>query len=97
MKAHHGAWEAGILHRDISVDNIMRVVDQEREKDVVIQGILNDWDLSKRRKYLTALATQYGRSVSIFVMGLGFSLKRDLIGYVGIYVGPLSSIPLQAE
>ena len=29
--AHKGAWDAGILHRDISANNIMRVVDQDAE------------------------------------------------------------------
>ena len=63
--AHKGAWKAGILHRDISVNNIMRVVDQEAENDNVVKGILSDWDLAKYEHQRSKEATQDCRSVSL--------------------------------
>ncbi|KAI0082891.1 hypothetical protein BDY19DRAFT_876769, partial [Irpex rosettiformis] len=54
LEAHYDGWrKARILHRDISVSNIMRVVDQSLENDdFVVHGILNDWDLSKHKNEL---------------------------------------------
>ncbi|KAI0693723.1 hypothetical protein BC835DRAFT_1415742 [Cytidiella melzeri] len=63
LRGHEEAWtKAGILHRDISVDNIMRVVHQDDEEDLVMEGILNDWDLCKRKSELEQEARQHGRS-----------------------------------
>ncbi|KAI0685725.1 hypothetical protein BC835DRAFT_1309836 [Cytidiella melzeri] len=63
LQGHKDAWtKAGILHRDISVGNIMRVVDQADEKDLAVTGILNDWDLCKYKDELERPATQHNRS-----------------------------------
>ncbi|KAI0690797.1 hypothetical protein BC835DRAFT_1521480 [Cytidiella melzeri] len=57
--AHEEAWlKAEILHCDISTNNIMRVVDQDDEKDENVEGILNDWDLCKFKSDLGEQATQ---------------------------------------
>ena len=42
----------------------MFVVDQEKETTTEIYGILNDWDLCKRKRDLAKEHTQSGRSVS---------------------------------
>ncbi|KAI0069341.1 hypothetical protein K474DRAFT_1561329, partial [Panus rudis PR-1116 ss-1] len=40
---HHWVWkEAGVLHRDISINNIMF----RRTSDGSVSGVLCDWDLS---------------------------------------------------
>ena len=54
-----------LLHRDISPENIMQVVNQEDDVDNSIYGILNDWDLCKPKDKLNDEATQHGRSVSL--------------------------------
>jgi hypothetical protein len=38
---HHRAYEKGVLHRDVSVNNLMF-----RQKDNKTSGVMNDWDLS---------------------------------------------------
>ncbi|KAI0091424.1 hypothetical protein BDY19DRAFT_1046438 [Irpex rosettiformis] len=64
LRAHENAWDVGILHRDISANNIMRVIDQDVEDDnlVPVKGILNDWDLARHKDDLGNDATQVGRS-----------------------------------
>ncbi|KAI0079389.1 hypothetical protein K474DRAFT_651483 [Panus rudis PR-1116 ss-1] len=43
VRAHHWVWkEAGVLHRDISINNIMF----RRTPDDSVAGVLCDWDLS---------------------------------------------------
>ncbi|KAF8270304.1 hypothetical protein EI94DRAFT_1439202, partial [Lactarius quietus] len=42
----HPAYKAGVLHRDISVGNIM-IIDNENEREDLRGGMLIDWDLSK--------------------------------------------------
>ncbi|KAI0090940.1 hypothetical protein BDY19DRAFT_886069 [Irpex rosettiformis] len=60
--AHRGAWlDAGILHRDISVNNIMFVLEDGAD-DTDVRAILNDWDLAKPAKELGSGATQARRS-----------------------------------
>ena len=60
---HHGAWViARILHRDVSVGNIM--IDVESPEDEPL-GFLNDWDLCKFAEDLNQPPSQpAGRSVS---------------------------------
>lgn len=43
ITAHQAAYNAGVLHRDISLGNIMIVDDEEDIKG----GMLIDWDLCK--------------------------------------------------
>ncbi|KAI0690799.1 hypothetical protein BC835DRAFT_1521481 [Cytidiella melzeri] len=63
LLAHEKAWtEAEILHRDISTNNIMCLVNQDDENDAEPKGILNDWDLCKYKSDLKEQATQYSRS-----------------------------------
>ncbi|KAI0685723.1 hypothetical protein BC835DRAFT_495574 [Cytidiella melzeri] len=62
LQGHEEAWtKAGVLHRDISVDNVMLVVDQDDKEDANVRGILNDWDLCKYKDELEPPATQYTR------------------------------------
>jgi hypothetical protein len=63
---HKNAWvRAELLHRDVSPENIMKVVDQDVDEDDSIYGILNDWDLCKRKNMLNVEAIQHGRSASL--------------------------------
>ncbi|KAI0689807.1 hypothetical protein C8T65DRAFT_700155 [Cerioporus squamosus] len=60
--AHKHAWEiAGILHRDVSVGNIL-IYDQPGNKKSPILGLLSDWDLAKTKEQLQGPATQRTRS-----------------------------------
>ncbi|EKM51324.1 uncharacterized protein PHACADRAFT_151998 [Phanerochaete carnosa HHB-10118-sp] len=56
LLAHRNVYEiAGILHRDISIGNILI--------DIEVPGaILNDWDLCKYRNEMNRTATQHARS-----------------------------------
>ena len=46
LAAHKQAWElAGVLHRDVSIGNIM--INVEPNDSGATQGFLNDWDLCK--------------------------------------------------
>ncbi|KAI0089087.1 hypothetical protein BDY19DRAFT_906019 [Irpex rosettiformis] len=63
LEGHDDAWnKAKILHRDISVNNIMFVVSQDEETTREMNGILIDWDLCKERDELNNNRTQNGRS-----------------------------------
>ncbi|KAI0089094.1 hypothetical protein BDY19DRAFT_1048081 [Irpex rosettiformis] len=63
LEGHDNAWnKAKILHRDISVNNIMFVVAQDEETTREMNGILIDWDLCKERDELNNNRTQNGRS-----------------------------------
>lgn len=60
IHAHKEAWEtAGILHRDVSMGNIL--IDTESR---AVRAFLNDWDLCKYKEELGegAIASQHGRS-----------------------------------
>jgi hypothetical protein len=61
--AHEAAYKAGILHRDISVGNIM-IFDSKQHN--INGGMLIDWDLSKVHDPLVerSSARQYTRTVS---------------------------------
>ncbi|KAI0704242.1 hypothetical protein C8T65DRAFT_810456, partial [Cerioporus squamosus] len=63
LRAHQFAWEqCGILHRDISVGNILLCRDPA-DPDAVRIGLLADWDLAKTREQLeNPGATQVSRS-----------------------------------
>ena len=57
--AHSQAWEAGVLHRDISDSNIRIII----RDDGTTQGLLLDWDLCKYKDELANGATAISRSV----------------------------------
>ncbi|TBU42658.1 hypothetical protein BD309DRAFT_923204 [Dichomitus squalens] len=59
LKAHREAWDrAGVLHRDISVGNIMIRVEENGER----YGILIDWDLSRLQCELALGAVEPDRT-----------------------------------
>ena len=95
---HKDAWEkAGILHRDISSNKIMFVVDQDQETTTEPYGIMNDWDIMCIRKSDLAMGrTQKGRPVS----DIGFSRTTILPlitieGYLGVHVRSIASMAAQ--
>ncbi|EKM49689.1 uncharacterized protein PHACADRAFT_265259 [Phanerochaete carnosa HHB-10118-sp] len=56
LLAHRDVYEvAGILHRDVSIGNILIDIETSR-------AILNDWDLCKYRNEMNRAATQHARS-----------------------------------
>lgn len=60
--AHKQAWvKAGVLHRDISVGNVLIIDDEEKG----YWGILNDWDMCKFEEELDKGPSQQARSVRI--------------------------------
>jgi aminoglycoside phosphotransferase (APT) family kinase protein len=61
--AHEAAYKAGILHRDISIGNIMIF---NSKKHNINGSMLIDWDLSKVHDLLVerSSACQYTRTVS---------------------------------
>jgi len=64
ITAHQAACKAGILHRDISANNIM-IVDTVTSGPNVRDGILIDWDLSKAiDSSKPEVARQFTRTVS---------------------------------
>jgi hypothetical protein len=70
VQGHRDAWlSARVLHRDISVGNIM--INAESPEDDP-EGFLNDWDLCKFAEDLDKPASQpAGRSVSSTMIFLG--------------------------
>ncbi|OSX56276.1 hypothetical protein POSPLADRAFT_1062765 [Postia placenta MAD-698-R-SB12] len=61
--AHRDAWEkADVLHRDISVGNILLEDYIDEEGNPQVRGILNDWDMAKLRAELGGKPTQASRS-----------------------------------
>ncbi|KAH9903267.1 hypothetical protein C8Q73DRAFT_785869 [Cubamyces lactineus] len=63
LRAHQSAWEDhGILHRDLSVGNILIYEKPAVPKPEII-GLLSDWDLAKEKKFvLHPNASQPSRS-----------------------------------
>ncbi|KAA1476355.1 hypothetical protein DENSPDRAFT_932995 [Dentipellis sp. KUC8613] len=54
MTAHEDAWyKAGVLHRDISVNNIL-ILETGSNDNITRRGILNDWDLCKYKEQMGA-------------------------------------------
>ncbi|KAI0071910.1 hypothetical protein K474DRAFT_485138 [Panus rudis PR-1116 ss-1] len=48
LTAHHWVWtKAEVLHRDISINNIMF-----RRRDGTVEGVLCDWDLAATKSYM---------------------------------------------
>lgn len=66
--AHREAWEkAGILHRDVSVGNILIDVDPDVSDagESTPTGFLNDWDMCKYKDEIQSGATQANRTVGV--------------------------------
>ena len=65
VTAHKLAYDASVLHRDISAGNIM-IVDDDEAKSDIRYGMLIDWDLSKMVDAMgtTSMARQHTRTVS---------------------------------
>ncbi|KAI0634524.1 hypothetical protein C8Q77DRAFT_1073085 [Trametes polyzona] len=73
--AHRVAWEAGVLHRDISPGNILLYDDPETKK---VQVLLSDWDQARTREQLNrGIATQRVRSKP-------YELSDDLESFVHV-------------
>ncbi|KAI0701130.1 hypothetical protein C8T65DRAFT_741826 [Cerioporus squamosus] len=92
--AHRQAWEkAGILHRDISVSNIL-IVEEGRGK-VVRTAILSDWDLCKYKEEMSKdmkartpdrTGTWYFRSaLSLLFPRRPYRLADDIESFVHVY------------
>ena len=56
---HNGAVEAGVLHRDVSANNILIDIETGR-------GFLNDWDVAKYTRELGNVPTRRGRVVGYY-------------------------------
>ncbi|KAA1476294.1 hypothetical protein DENSPDRAFT_884222 [Dentipellis sp. KUC8613] len=95
MIAHEEAWcRAGVLHRDISVNNIL-ILEEGEGSNVTRRGILNDWDLCKykeqmdkgmapRRPNLTG--TWYFRSaLSLQFPRKPYRLSDDIESFIHVY------------
>ena len=95
--AHLVAWEkANVLHRDISVNNILIDIYSLEAGDP--QGILADWGLSKSAaKGELGPRTQHSRSVCVSVMLQHASTQVPPIGYLGVHVGRVAEISPHAD
>ncbi|KAF9809234.1 hypothetical protein IEO21_07463 [Rhodonia placenta] len=63
ITAHKDAWEkAYVLHRDISVGNVLLEDYIDEKGKPQVRGILNDWDMAKLRIELGGKPTQASRS-----------------------------------
>ena len=62
--AHAAAYSLGIIHRDISVGNILLWKDRDGEW----YGLLNDWELSKRHNVDYGENRQPDRTVRIVIL-----------------------------
>ncbi|KAI0347560.1 hypothetical protein BDW22DRAFT_1307326, partial [Trametopsis cervina] len=72
IQAHKEAWDAGVLHRDISVANIMISDDGNPGER---KGILMDWDLCKYREDMSASATPPGGQAGTWAYMSSLSLQ----------------------
>lgn len=64
--AHKNAWEdARILHRDISIGNIMFSFKRAPEDRYVTEGVLNDWDLCIYEGEMNLAGSPTGRTVCL--------------------------------
>ncbi|KAF9801215.1 hypothetical protein IEO21_10176 [Rhodonia placenta] len=53
LLAHEAAWErANVMHRDISAANLLMLPDPESTDEIIMSGLLIDWDLAKFRHQL---------------------------------------------
>ena len=86
--AHHDAYtNAKVLHRDISMGNILINIDKE-------EAFLNDWDLCKYRGEMDSVASQNTRSVRIFRVSVpGMINDSAFSGDVAVHVCSIDALP----
>ncbi|TFK92770.1 hypothetical protein K466DRAFT_195010 [Polyporus arcularius HHB13444] len=93
--AHRDAWKkARVLHRDVSVSNIM-IYEEGRGSYVVRYGMLCDWDLCKYQEQMSAnqrprtidrTGTWYFRSaLALLFPGKPYELADDIESFVHVY------------
>ncbi|RPD73044.1 hypothetical protein L226DRAFT_572499 [Lentinus tigrinus ALCF2SS1-7] len=94
--AHCCAWEeAGILHRDVSVNNIMIFEFVGADGKVERRGMLCDWDLckyveqmesSQKSRTINRTGTWYFRSaLSVLFPGKPYYLSDDIESFIHVY------------
>ncbi|KAI0701129.1 hypothetical protein C8T65DRAFT_656797, partial [Cerioporus squamosus] len=94
LNAHRSAWKkAGVLHRDVSVSNIMIYEDGRRE--TTRYAILCDWDLCKYAEQMSPdqqprtpdrTGTWYYRSaLSLLFPGKPYKLSDDVESFIHVY------------
>ena len=92
LLAHRDAWYmAGVLHRDISVNNIM-ILELE-DSDIV--GMLCDWDLCKYKEQMgTGKRTpdRVVRFIFLLVLFLSFRFRSSSGNTAGNVAVPVSTI-----
>lgn len=92
---HQDAWEkAGILHRDVSVANILIDISSTPGDS---KGFINDWDLCKYKEELNTRTSpsQPGVSVSPVVCRWCRCTHPLCLcsGYLGIWIGSVTDVP----
>jgi hypothetical protein len=92
LQAHKDAWEkARILHRDISVGNIMIDV---RSTTMRPLGFLNDWDMAKWERDLGEGASQPGVSVSTtHLYAMSSAVELFMPGNMALHFLASSAVP----
>ncbi|TBU54133.1 hypothetical protein BD310DRAFT_828649 [Dichomitus squalens] len=96
LSAHRDAWEkAGVLHRDVSYNNILIYVTKNDEGKDIHVGLLVDWDLSKYKEYMVPgfgprqpdrTGTWYFRSaVSQRYPRKPYAVSDDIESFVHVY------------
>ncbi|TFY51764.1 hypothetical protein EVG20_g10847 [Dentipellis fragilis] len=95
MIAHEEAWSrAGVLHRDISINNIL-ILEEGEGSNFTRRGILNDWDLCKYKEQmdkgmaprrLNLTSTWYFRSaLSLQFPRKPYRLSDDIESFIHVY------------
>ena len=97
IAAHEEAYtKANIMHRDISVGNILLIPCGEHpvDKQPLYKGMLTDWELSKRLEQSEQDPRQPDRTVRLFLLtltstGVAHAYIMSL-GYLAVHVYPYS-------
>ena len=91
--AHAEAFDAGIIHRDISAGNMLLYKDQKG----AWCGLLNDWELSKKIDFSSLEGRQPDRTVSLVICSrraFWQCADEEGTGYMAVHVGECSEQPL---